>query len=96
MHCHSHILIRFVEQCCTVFASSEASKHSTGQIHVIKLPDVGSVLSSVHALDKSANFVILLTTLRVNFDQKLVSGLFLGNVLGWCRGVSTSMVSLFV
>ena len=25
MHCHSHILIRIVEQCCSVFASSEAS-----------------------------------------------------------------------
>ena len=37
---------------------------------MIKLPDVGSVLSSVHALDQSANFVfaILLTILCEKFD----------------------------
>ena len=58
MHCHSHILIRIVEQCCAVFPSSEASQLSTDQVHIIKLPDVGSVLSSVHALDHSANFCL--------------------------------------
>ena len=64
-HCHPHILIRIVEQCCTVFASSEASQLSTDQVHIIELPYVGSVLSSIHALDQSANFVlaILLTIL---------------------------------
>ena len=64
-HCHSHILIWIVKQCCTVFASSEASQLSTDQKHIIKLPDVGSVLSCIHALDQSANFVfaILLTIL---------------------------------
>ena len=63
MHCQSHILIWTVEQCCTVLASSEASKLSTDQIHTTELPDVGSVLGSIHALDQSANFVfaILLT-----------------------------------
>ena len=53
-----------------MFASSEASLLSTDQIHVLKLPDAGSVLSSVHALDQSANFVfaILLTILCGKFD----------------------------
>ena len=40
-----------------MFASSEASLLSTDQVHIIKLPDVGSIWSSVHALDQSANFV---------------------------------------
>ena len=37
----------------------------TDQVHRIKWPDVGSILSSVHALEQSANFVfgILLTIL---------------------------------
>ena len=33
------------------------SKLSTDQIHRIKLPDVGSILGSIHALDLSVNFV---------------------------------------
>ena len=57
MHCHCHILVWIVKQCCAVFASSEASLLSTDQVHKIKLPDVGSILSSIHALDQSANFV---------------------------------------
>ena len=62
-HCHSHILIWIVEQCYTVFASSESSHLFSDQSYSVKLPDVGSILSSVHALDQSANFVfaILLT-----------------------------------
>ena len=58
MHCHSHILI-----CVCLFGS--LLKLSTDQIDIIKVTDVGSVLSSVHALDQSANFVlaILLTIL---------------------------------
>ena len=58
VHRHSHFLIWIVKQCCAVFASSD-------QIHIIKLPDVGSVLSSKHDLDQSANFVfaIFLTIL---------------------------------
>ena len=69
MHCHSHILIRMVEQCCAVFASLEASQLSTDHVHIIKLRDVGSVLSSAHALDQSANFVftMLLTILCGKF-----------------------------
>ena len=61
----SEILIRIVEQCCSVFASSEASELFTDQIHMIKLPDVGSILSSIHVLVQSANFIfaILLTIL---------------------------------
>ena len=53
-----------------MFASPEASKLSTDQVHIIKLPDVGSVLSSVHAIDQSAHFVfaILLTILCGKFD----------------------------
>ena len=49
---------------------SVASKLSTDYVHIIKLPDVGSVLSSVHALDQSAHFVfaILLTILCGKFD----------------------------
>ena len=37
---------------------------------MIKLPEVGSVLSSIHALDQSANFVfsIQLTIRRGKFD----------------------------
>ena len=48
-----------------MFASSEDSKFSTDQIHMVDFPDVGSVLSSVHTLDQSANFIsaILLTIL---------------------------------
>ena len=57
MHCHCHILSRIVKQCCDVFASSEASKLTTDQIDVTKLQDVRSVLTSIHALDQSANFV---------------------------------------
>ena len=57
VHSLSHILIWIVKQCCTVFASSEASKLSTDQIHIFELPDVGNVLSSVHAVDQSADFV---------------------------------------
>ena len=70
MHDHSHILIWIVEQCCTMFTSSEASELSTIQIHVIKFPDVGSVLSAVHALDQSANFVfaMILTILCRKLD----------------------------
>ena len=53
-----------------MFASSEASKLSTDQIHLIKLPDVRSVLNSVHALDQSANvvFASLLKILCGKFD----------------------------
>ena len=75
MHCHSHILIRIAKQCCTVFACSEASLLSTDQIHEIKLPDVGSVLGSIHALDQAANFVfaIFLTILcgKSDVDESL-------------------------
>ena len=35
-----------------------ASKFSTDQVHVVKLPNMGSVLSSVHAPDQSTNFVL--------------------------------------
>ena len=35
-HRHSHIVIWMVKQCCTVFASWEASKLSTDQIHTIR------------------------------------------------------------
>ena len=59
VHCHSHILIWIVEQCGDVFASSKASWLSTDQIRITKLPDVGSVLSPTHALDQSANFVLV-------------------------------------
>ena len=45
VHCHSHILIWIVEQCCTVFASSEASQLSTDQVHIIKLPDANFVFA---------------------------------------------------
>ena len=41
-----------------MFASSEYSQLSTDQGHVVKLPDVRHVWSSIHALDHSANFVI--------------------------------------
>ena len=53
-----------------MFASPEASQLSTDQVHIIKLPDVGSILSSELALDQSANFVfaILLTILCGKFD----------------------------
>ena len=66
-----------------MFASSEASKLSTDQVHIIKLQDVGSVLSPVYALDQSANFVfaMTLTILCEKFDVNRVPGLFLGNVL---------------
>ena len=57
------------EQGCTVLPSSETTL-STDQVHVIKLPDVGNILSSVHALDQSANFVFatVLTILCRKFD----------------------------
>ena len=53
-----------------VFTSSEASELTTDQVHTIKLPDVGGVLSSTHALDQSANFVLatLLTILCKKSD----------------------------
>ena len=78
-----------------MFASSEASQLSTDQIHIIKLPDVGSNLSSVHALDQSANFVfaILPTILWEKSDVNES----LGYSLELCSAdvtVSTSMVSL--
>ena len=65
VHCHCHILNRIVEQHCAVFVSSEASSLSTDQGQIIKLPDVGIVLSSVHVLDQAAifGFAILLTIL---------------------------------
>ena len=40
-----------------MFASSEASQFSTDELDVVELPDVGSVLGSIHALDQFANFV---------------------------------------
>ena len=60
MQCHSHILVRVVVQCCIVFASSESSQLSTDHGHVVKLPDVRSILISIHVLDQSANFTIFL------------------------------------
>ena len=60
MHCHYHILIWIVKQCCAVFASPEASLLSTDQVHVTKLPNVESILSSIHALDPSAKFVFVI------------------------------------
>ena len=70
MHCHPHILIRIVEQLCAVCASSKSSRFSTDKVHVVKLPDVGSVLGYIHALDQPTNFVfaILLTILCEKSD----------------------------
>ena len=66
---------RIVEQCCAVFASSEAAQFSTDQVHVVKLPNVRSILCSVHALDQLANFAftILLSIFRwkTNFHASL-------------------------
>ena len=49
---------------------SEASQLSTDQGRVVKLPDVRRILSSMHALDESANFVftIFLTILCSKSD----------------------------
>ena len=55
--CHPSFWILCVAQCCTVFASLHSFQLSTDQGHAAKLPDVRSVLSSVNALDRSANFV---------------------------------------
>ena len=39
------------------YASSESYQFSTDQGHVVELRDVRRVLSSIHALDQTANFV---------------------------------------
>ena len=41
-----------------MFASSESSQLSTDQVDEVKLPDVRSIMGSIHALDQSDNFVI--------------------------------------
>ena len=63
--------------------SPDVSQLSTNQVHIIKLPDVGSVVISVHDLDQSVNFVfvILLTILCGNFDVNKSLDLFLVNML---------------
>ena len=67
VHCHPHVFVGVVEQCCTVFASfgSLPPFHRS-----VKLPDVRRILSSMHALDQSANFVftIFLTILCSKSD----------------------------
>ena len=54
-----------------VFASLEFSRLSTHQVHKVKIPHVRSILSSVLALDQSANFVvtIFLTIFRWKTDK---------------------------
>ena len=52
-HCHPHIFFRIVEQCCTVFALFGIHPtQNKNQIHMVKLPSVRCVLSSVHAIDQ--------------------------------------------
>ena len=70
VHYHPHIFVWVVIQGCTVFASSESSRFSTNQVHLVKLPDVRSVFSFIHALDQFANFVftIFLTIFCRKFD----------------------------
>ena len=58
--------------CVCLFGFFQLSK---SQGYVVKLPDVGSVLSSIHALDQSANvvFATLLTILcgKSDVDESL-------------------------
>ena len=42
VHCHPHVQICIVEQCCAVLACSQAA-HSTDQVHIIKLPEASCV-----------------------------------------------------
>ena len=62
---------------------SEASQFPTDQVHMAKLPNVRSILSSVHALDQPANFCLLHTSvdLPLGDEHVRVSGPFLGHVL---------------
>ena len=70
MYCHLHSSVGVVEKCCAVFASSESFQLTTDQVHMVKLPDVRSTYSSIHALDQSANFVftIFLSNFRWTAD----------------------------
>ena len=66
VHCHRYIFVGVVvNNAALCLPSSEASQLSKDQVHRIKFPDVGSILSSIHALDQSANFIFasLLTIL---------------------------------
>ena len=45
----------------TALSSSESSRLSTNQIHVVKLPHVRRLLSSVHDLDQLVNFVLTMS-----------------------------------
>ena len=79
VHCHTHILVRSVKQSCTVYASSKSSELSTDQGHVVMLPDVRRIFSSVHALDQSSNFLftIFLTIFCWKTDGNESLGYFL-------------------
>ena len=85
--CHFHILVWNVEQCCAVFASSEALlilHRSSSRNQVARC--------GKHLEFHTWSWPICQLCLRHTSDdlpqvvwRQLVSGLFLGNVLCWCR-----------
>ena len=91
--CYHHVSIWIVEQRGTVFASSESSNPSTDQGHIVKLPDVRSILSSIHALDKSANFVF--TTFLTLAGRRMYMSLWAvpwkcALLMSWCLNFNSS------
>ena len=89
VHRHSHILVRIVKQCCALRKlpdSLQINSHNQVarwrkhlEFHKCSWP-----ICLRHTSDDSLREVWC----------KWVSGLFLRNVFGWCRSVSTSIVSL--
>ena len=53
VHCHPHVFLWIVEQCCTMFALFGIHPtQNKNQIHMVKLPNVRCVWSSIHATDQ--------------------------------------------